>query len=193
MPQITQLPVATGITSADVLPLVQDGQTMQLPLATLLAGSQPLLTLASNVLLGRISTGAGGPEPIAIGTGLSLANGELSVSGVTGPQGPLGPQGAQGLPGPIGATGASLLSGTFTPDATVGQDGDTYLNGANGNLYRRVAGVWNIIGNFTGQPGQSLWTGTVAAGGRRSATTTTATSTPRPATCSPARTAPGRR
>src|SRR6185437_6675235 len=129
MTQITQLPVATGFTSTDVLPLVQNGQTKQLSLATLLGDAQPLLTVASNVLLGRVSTGAGGPEPIAIGVGLSLTNGELSVSGVTGPQGVQGVQGVQGLPGPIGATGSSLLSGTFTPDATGGRDGDTYLNG----------------------------------------------------------------
>ena len=162
MPQISQLPVAVNTSGSDVVPLNQNGHTVQVPLGTLFAETQSSLTLAGGTLLGRVSFGAGGPEPVTIGTGLALQNGVLSVSGVQGPKGDLGPQGPQGLAGPLGATGASLHSGAFAPDMTVGLDGDTFINTRTGDISQRVAGIWNIVGNFQGAPGRSLWSGAAA-------------------------------
>jgi hypothetical protein len=38
---------------------------------------QPRLTLASGVLLGRVSIGPGGPEPVGVGSPLAIQNGQL--------------------------------------------------------------------------------------------------------------------
>ena len=47
----------------------------------LLAGTQPALTVSSGTLLGRVSLGAGGPEPVSVGLGLTIFNGSLTTTG----------------------------------------------------------------------------------------------------------------
>jgi hypothetical protein len=69
MPTIQQLPRATAVMEDDTLPVSQGGVARAVPVATLLDGTQPALTLAAGTLLGRVSKGAGGPEPVAIGPG----------------------------------------------------------------------------------------------------------------------------
>jgi hypothetical protein len=80
MPTISQLPAATSITAADELPVSQGGTTHSVSVGTLLAGAQPAIIVETGTLLGRISLGAGGPEPIAVGEGLALNEGTLAAS-----------------------------------------------------------------------------------------------------------------
>ncbi len=80
MPTISQLPSAAAVTAADEIPLSQGGATCSVSVGTLLASTQPAIMADSGTLLGRISLGPGGPEPIAVGPGLLLNGGTLSSS-----------------------------------------------------------------------------------------------------------------
>lgn len=80
MPTIKQLPAATRVAADDQVPLTQGGVTRNASIGTLLSGTQPAIVTAQNQLLGRISRGAGGPEPVAVGAGLSMADGLLSAT-----------------------------------------------------------------------------------------------------------------
>ena len=81
MPTISQLPSATAVTGADQIPLSQNGLTRSATVSLLLSSTQPVISLAQNNLLGRASAGQGGPEPIKIGTGLSLLGTALTPNG----------------------------------------------------------------------------------------------------------------
>ena len=81
MPTIPQLPPVTEVTAADELPLSQDGVTHSVTVGTLLSGMQPAIITATGSLLGRISMGPGGPEPIGVGVGLALNGGTIVASG----------------------------------------------------------------------------------------------------------------
>src|SRR5690348_10668845 len=81
MPTIPQLPAVTAVTAADEIPLSQNGTTHSVTVGTLLAGVQPAIISATGSLLGRISVGPGGPESIAVGSGLTLNGGTISASG----------------------------------------------------------------------------------------------------------------
>ena len=77
MPTLEQLPQVPTANAPDLVLLGQNGQTCAISVATLLAPVQPRLTLASGVLLGRASIGPGGAEPIGVGSGLAIRNGQL--------------------------------------------------------------------------------------------------------------------
>ena len=79
MPTIMQLPLAVTVGPTDQLPIAQSGQTMSVSVATLTAGTQPKLTLAPGALLGRASSGPGGPEPIGVGPGLVVNGGQIAA------------------------------------------------------------------------------------------------------------------
>ncbi len=81
MPTITQLPIASGVSAADELPLSQSGITRSVQVGALLAGTQPLIAAPTGSLLGRVSLGAGQPEPIAPGAGLALQGPVLNATG----------------------------------------------------------------------------------------------------------------
>ncbi len=81
MPTIAQLPNAALVSSADELPLSQGGVTRSTSVGTLLATTQPMITLAPQTMLGRVSLGAGGPEPVTVGAGLAFASGSIVATG----------------------------------------------------------------------------------------------------------------
>ncbi len=81
MPTISQLPVASGISATDELPLSQSGVTRSVEVGALLAGTQPLIAAPTGSVLGRVSVGAGQPEPIAPGAGLALQGPVLNATG----------------------------------------------------------------------------------------------------------------
>ena len=81
MPTIQQLPSASSTSTTDEIPVSQSGTTRSVTVGALLAAAQPVITLPSTTLLGRNSLGPGGPEIIAPGIGLQLANGSLSADG----------------------------------------------------------------------------------------------------------------
>jgi hypothetical protein len=81
MPTISQLPPVRSVTAADIIPLVQAGTASSVSIGTLLAGVQPSISVPQNSLLGRVSIGSGGPEPITLAAGLSLTGAGLSADG----------------------------------------------------------------------------------------------------------------
>jgi len=52
-----------------------------------------------------------------------------------------------------GADGASLLSGTTNPEATLGKNGDTYINTTSWDVYVKSGGNWTKVGNVMGPKG----------------------------------------
>jgi hypothetical protein len=81
VPTISQLPETNGVAAADVLPLSQGGTTRGVSVGALLSGTQPAILAPTSSLLGRVSIGPGGPEPVAIGSGLTLQGNSLSATG----------------------------------------------------------------------------------------------------------------
>ena len=84
MPMISQLPVVPTTTPADLIPLSQAGTTAAVTVGTVLGSTQPAIILPSGDLLGRVSLGPGGPESIAVGTGITISAGTLSALGISG-------------------------------------------------------------------------------------------------------------
>src|ERR1700712_4501846 len=81
MPTIKQLPAAVVVDATDELPLSQGGLTRSVTVGTLLAGTQSAVALAKGKLLGRVSAGAGGPEPVNLGAGVAILGGALTATG----------------------------------------------------------------------------------------------------------------
>jgi hypothetical protein len=101
-------------------------------------------------------TGATGPA------GSTGETGEAGAVGATGATGAIGATGQQGSKGDIGATGpagangldgAKWLSGLGVPSASLGVNGDFYLNTANYDLYNKASGAWTIATNIKGATG----------------------------------------
>ena len=90
----------------------------------------------------------------------------MDVSCKKGDTGPAGPQGTQGMPGIVGAAGADgsvIYSGTATPSATLGKNGDYYLNLTTGILYGpRTASGWGTGFTMKGAQGTQIYNGTGA-------------------------------
>ncbi len=81
MPTLEQLAQVVAANPPDLVLLAQNGETCVVSVATLLEPAQTRLTLASGVLLGRASVGPGGPEPIGVGRGLAIQDGQLTLEG----------------------------------------------------------------------------------------------------------------
>lgn len=71
--------------------------------------------------------------------------GEITI---VGPQGPKGDT----VVGPMGKRGSLWYTGATTTSVTGAQDGDMFL-ATNGNVYRYLAGSWNLITNIMGKTG----------------------------------------
>ncbi len=81
MPTITQLPPASTVSPADVIPISQGGSANAASVGALLLAAQPVITVQSPSLLGRSSLGSGGPEQITVGVGLQLSEGTVAANG----------------------------------------------------------------------------------------------------------------
>ena len=62
--------------------------------------------------------------------------------------------GANGAAGKDGRNGAELLSGIIAPTPEDGKNGDTYIDAATGDVYKKNNGTWNKIGNLRGPQGE---------------------------------------
>lgn len=172
--KISQLPLATGVTGADLVPVVQGGVTKRAAVSS----------------LGGI--GATGPTGPAGGAGAAGSTGPTGVVGPTGPQGesiagptgpqgesivgPTGPQGesiagptgpageagaaGQSITGPTGPAGAgeSYVQSDAPPSATTGA---TWFDSDNGRYFVRYGELWVEAGNEaivgpTGPQGESV-------------------------------------
>ncbi|MBS0559547.1 MAG: fibronectin type III domain-containing protein [Proteobacteria bacterium] len=81
MPTISQLPAATSVDPADQVPLSQGGTTRSVTVGEMLASMQSAIMAPTGVLLGRVSLGPGGPEPIVLGTGLAMSSNAVQATG----------------------------------------------------------------------------------------------------------------
>ena len=79
MPTIDQLDVASAIADSDELLISQNGASLRATRAQIVAGLQTQLAVPQASVLGRCSPGTGAPETVAVGSGLSLQSGVLSV------------------------------------------------------------------------------------------------------------------
>lgn len=82
MPTISQLPTATAVSSADTIPVNQAGALRSVSVGNFLQSVQSTITVASPSLIGRTSLGAGSPEQVDVGTGLSISGSTLVSTGL---------------------------------------------------------------------------------------------------------------
>jgi len=137
MPNLQQLPQVATVDPTALIPVEQNGTTSVVTASALLAPVQPQLTLASGTLLGRVSAGAGGPEPLVIGSGLSVVQGALVVADSPG-YAPLNSPAFTGVPTaptpPLNDNGNTLATTAFVqahalPSTTVTLTGDVVGSG----------------------------------------------------------------
>lgn len=64
-----------------------------------------------------------------------------------------GADGADGSDGTDGADGATWRDGVGAPDDASGADGDYYLDHATGDVYKRAAGTFTVVGSIEGPQG----------------------------------------
>ena len=110
----------------------------------------------NDALFGRPSAN---PYDIDVVAGSYQAYEEGYANGLISDVPPRGPQGEQGEKGDSGSSGApgsnglngvdgtSILTGSGAPGAGLGNNGDVYIDGDNGDIYEKVAGSWNLIGS----------------------------------------------
>ena len=97
-------------------------------------------------------------------TGIS---GPAGVTGQTGPAGPAGPSGVAGTNGTnglAGKNGNTILSGTVDPIATIGSDGDFYINTLTNKLFGPKATTWPAGISLVGPAGANGLGGVGPAG-----------------------------
>lgn len=80
----------------------------------------------------------------------------ISCEGPAGSAGPAGSEGPQGPVGPAGKDGASMLAGEGTPEGSVGNTGDFYLDLTTGDLYgpKTESGWDGSLINLAGSSGE---------------------------------------
>lgn len=78
---------------------------------------------------------------------------------ILGPQGPAGATGDTGPAGSAGTPGSVWRDGSGAPSNGTGVDGDYYLNTTNGDVYKRTAGTYSVVGNIKGPQGATGETG----------------------------------
>lgn len=98
--------------------------------------------------------GIQGPTGPAGPAGPQGLPGATGATGATGPQGPAGATGATGPQGAKGADGKTILNGLNDPVATLGVDGDFYLNTTTSQLFGpKTAGAWGTGVDLKGPAG----------------------------------------
>jgi len=172
--RISELPLDNAVTGPDLLPIVSDGATKRVTLATLRTFFQadgPTGPTGASVVgptgaSGVSVTGPTGPAGASVigPTGPSGSAGEAStVPGPTGPQGssvtgPTGPQG-NSITGPTGPTGPAGVAGQSItgPTGAAGSNGLPGSVGATGptGAASTVPGPTGA----TGQAGTTTWAG----------------------------------
>jgi len=76
----------------------------------------------------------------------------INLRGDTGANGSDGTNGTNGTNGADGADGLQFIQGIGVPAPSLGENGDSYLDSANGDLYLKGGGVWAVTGNIYTAP-----------------------------------------
>jgi hypothetical protein len=169
--KISQLALATGVTGADLVPIVQNGTTKRVAVSTLAVagGTGPTGASITGPTGAAGSAGSTGPTGAAGGAGANGSTGPTgAASTVTGPTGAVGaastvtgPTGAQGaastVTGPTGSvgstgpsvtgpTGASYTNVVVTPSVLTANTTVTGYNPGSGDIYRlAVTGSTGVV------------------------------------------------
>jgi hypothetical protein len=98
------------------------------------------------------------------GAKVSLPAGNKRVFVPPPQQGDKGDTGNTGLTGAAGANGATWRNGSGAPANSLGANGDYYLDTATGDVYKKAAGTYSVVGNIKGPTGATGPAGTVADG-----------------------------
>jgi hypothetical protein len=168
--KISQLTLATSVTGADLVPVVQGGVTKRAAVSSLggIGATGPTGAAGSAGAAGVTgpagtagsvgSTGPTGAAGVAGGVGATGATGAAgaasTVTGPTGAQGAAstvtGPTGATGATGPsvTGPTGLSYTNVVVTPTALTANTTVTGYSPGSGDIYRLAV---------TGSTGVNLW------------------------------------
>lgn len=93
---------------------------------------------------------ASGQTPMTYEEWLASIKGEKGDTGAQGPQGEQGIQGPQGPQGPAGANGSSVFIEQGSPAATLGSDGDLYIDSSTWSFYMKENGSWVFKGSISG-------------------------------------------
>jgi len=149
--KISQLALATGVTGADILPIVQGGVTKRALVSSLGGIGATGPTGAAGAAGSAGAAGATGPAGSAGAAGATGAAG-LSVTGPTGAQGAAstvtGPTGSVGSTGAsvTGPTGASYTNVVTTPSVLTANTTVTGYNPGSGDIYRlAVTGSTGVV------------------------------------------------
>ncbi len=116
--------------------------------------SAGIVSAGVSMALNPSSPGTTGPQGAKGDTGATGATGATGTTGATGPKGDTGntgAQGIQGVAGPQGAAGANgsiWLNGAGIPSASLGKDGDYYLDTATSDVYNKTSGTWTLKTNI---------------------------------------------
>jgi len=151
MPTISQLPPADAVSPADEVPISQGGTARAISVGTLLASTQPAITLGSASLLGRTSIGSGVPEQVDVGVGMSLSTGTLAADGLdhalfpTASSLPVGSDLVISNQGSPMLMQASLLRGLFSAGQNVSIDPNGVISTASEGI---ATGTGNSIGEL---------------------------------------------
>ena len=97
---------------------------------------------------------------------------------ITNIKGETGADGDTGDTGESGTDGATWLTGSGTPDNTLGKDGDLYLDTSTSDVYQKEDGTWTLITNIKGETGADGDTGDTGEAGTDGATWLTGSGTP---------------
>ena len=97
---------------------------------------------------------------------------------ITNIKGETGADGDTGDTGEAGTDGATWLTGSGTPDNTLGKDGDLYLDTSTSDVYQKEDGTWTLITNIKGETGADGDTGDTGEAGTDGATWLTGSGTP---------------
>ena len=156
--KISQLALATGVTGADLVPIVQGGTTKRVLVSTLaVAGSTgPTGASITGPTGAAGSAGSTGPTGAAGSAGANGSTGPTgAASTLTGPTGAAGaastvtgPTGSVGSTGPsvTGPTGASYTNIVVTPTAIAANTTVTGYNPGSGDIYRlAVTGSTGVV------------------------------------------------
>jgi hypothetical protein len=78
--------------------------------------------------------------------------------------------------GTVGPAGSMMYTGSGVPDPGLGNDGDSYIDSATGDLYTKASGIWTVTGNIFGTVPDEIEASAVAAAASATAAATSATS-----------------
>jgi hypothetical protein len=167
--KISELPVATSISAADISVLVDNGTDYQFAFSTLLGFIGSNLNLGANISFGgtlpQNTTGKNGDVFINTTTGgfAQKISGEWLI--------------VYTVPSSSGSTDGTVLYGLGIPGSVTGNNYDTYINTGTGVFYKKSAGAWSQvfsmqsgpagpqgaagINGTNGADGKTIWNGTI--------------------------------